>query len=81
MNDRETYLSINIYKLFIANKPGQFDDAFGKSIPLEEEGPVLTSSFNNLMERIKIMRGGNLIIPLNTIKQYINEIVNNITPK
>jgi hypothetical protein len=31
--------------------------------------------------RNKSIHGGNLIISLSTIKQYINETVNNITPK
>ena len=31
--------------------------------------------------RNQSIRGGNLIIPLSTVKQYINETVNNITPK
>lgn len=40
----------------------------------------LSTIFNELRNQSSI-RGGNLIISLSTIKQYINETVNNITPK
>lgn len=40
----------------------------------------LSTIFNDLRNQASI-RGGNLIISLRTIKQYINETVNNITPK
>jgi hypothetical protein len=39
-------------------------------------------NIDHIIENIKKeIHGGNLIIPLKTIKQYINETVNNIIPK
>ena len=83
MNNREKYLSDHIKELFISSNPVQFEEAFGIGPPIISQGvaPLHTANFLTIMEKIKPSHGGNLIIPLNTIKQYINDVVNNITPK
>jgi hypothetical protein len=78
MNETESFLYENMQKLF-----------YGLNIGIKTEHMVdentsndrLDYFFNELREKIKEQKGGNLIIPLKTLKQYINNAVNNITPK
>jgi hypothetical protein len=78
MNDTESFLFLNMQKLF-----------YGLNIPIKMEHIVdkntsndrLDIYFDELRKKITDQRGGNLILPLNTLKQYINNAVNNITPK
>lgn len=84
MNPNEEFLYYNMQDLF-----------YGLIIPVTLEGAFydlneLNKKFDNLRTKIdseeggvkpKIITGGNIVMPLKTLKQYINDAVNNITPK
>jgi hypothetical protein len=78
MNDTESFLYSNMQKLFYGLNIGiKTEDIIDKNTSNDR----LDIYFNELRTKIKEQKGGNLIIPLNTLKQYINNAVNNITPK
>lgn len=78
MNDTESFLYSNMQKLFYGLNIGiKTEDIIEKNTSNDR----LDTYFNELRTKIKEQKGGNLIIPLNTLKQYINNAVNNITPK
>ena len=78
MNDTESFLYSNMQKLFYGVNIGiKTEDIIDKNTSNDR----LDIYFNELRTKIKEQKGGNLIIPLNTLKQYINNAVNNITPK
>ena len=64
----------------IKESNGSFEDQFIKSVPSSD--PLIT--FENIVVDIQEapkLYGGNIIVSLKSIKEYINKTVNNITPK
>ena len=78
MNETESFLYLNMQKLF-----------YGLIIGIKTEDIVVKNTsndrldtyFDELRTKITDQRGGSLIIPLNILKHYINNAVNNITAK
>ena len=81
MNIQETnekYLYENMQELFYGlNVATTFKGMFD---PINSDTSI-KEFFDTLRTQIESQIGGNLIIPLKTIKQYINDAVNKITPK
>ena len=81
MNIQETnekYLYENMQELFYGLNVGTtFKGMFD---PINSDTSI-KEFFDTLRTQIESQIGGNLIIPLKTIKQYINDAVNKITPK
>ena len=73
MNDREQFLYDNMQQLFNGVQVSNtFEGMFVKNNTI--------NYFNSLREKLKEQIGGS-VLSLITLKQYINDCVNNISPK
>ena len=92
MDTREDFLYENMQQLFYELEVNvKFDYAFGPSTNIDRIDNFFNELRTNITElntnitelnpNITEYRGGTMIISLKKIKQYINETVNNITPK
>ena len=79
MNPQEKFLYDNMQQLFYGLKiSNTFEDMF---IENNTNNKKIDKYFDSLREKVKEQIGGSLLISLLTLKQYINESVNNIKPK
>jgi hypothetical protein len=79
MNSQEQFLYNNIQELFYGlHISNTFEDMF---IENNTNNKKIDKYFDSLREKVKGQIGGSLLISLITLKQYINESVNNINPK
>ena len=79
MNPQEKFLYDNMQQLFYGLKiSNTFEDMF---IENNTNNKKIDKYFDSLREKVKGQIGGSLLISLITLKQYINESVNNIKPK
>jgi hypothetical protein len=79
MTPNEQYLYANMQELFYGlNVETTFEGMFK---PINNHTSSIKEFFDTLRTQIESQIGGNLIIPLKTLKQYINDAVNKITPK